>query len=224
MTDDYLALTRLLEGRHSCRGFRPDPLPRDLIERILLAAQRTPSWCNAQPWRLVIASGAATEALRTALLAQLPGSERRPDFAFPAGYPGIYDERRRECGYQLYDAVGVARGDRVASAAQARENFRFFGAPHVAIVTTPAVLGTYGAVDCGAYVTAFMLAAQALGVASIAQAALATQAPFLRAHLGLPEDRQVVCGISFGLEDAGHPANAFRTGRATLDAVVDWID
>src|SRR5690606_21419224 len=98
--------------------------------------------------------------------------------------------------------------------AQALENFRFFGAPHVAIVTTDAALGVYGALDCGAYVGNFMLAAWSLGVAAIAQAALASHPAPLREHLGIPQDRLIVCGISFGYADPTHPANAFRTTRA----------
>jgi hypothetical protein len=35
-----------------------------------------------------------------------------PDFPIQERYEGIYRERRRECGWQLYDAVGVAGGDR----------------------------------------------------------------------------------------------------------------
>jgi nitroreductase len=123
---------------------------------------------------------------------------------------------------QLYDAVGVARGDREASSRQARENFRFFGAPHVAIVTADSALGTYGTMDCGAYVTTFLLAAASHGVASIAQAALAAYSPFVRTHFDIPEDRVIVCGISFGYEDRAHPANRFSTTRAALDEVVDW--
>jgi hypothetical protein len=55
------------------------------------------------------------------------------------------------------------RGDREAYAKQGLENYRLFGAPHVAIVTSDEALGTYGAVDCGAYVNNFLLAAQSLG-------------------------------------------------------------
>src|SRR3546814_13607617 len=65
--------------------------------------------------------------------------------------------RRRECGLQLYDAVGVAHGDRAASGAQAARNFVLFDAPHVAIVTSRRELGAYGAVDCGAYVGTFQI-------------------------------------------------------------------
>src|SRR3546814_7747603 len=79
-----------------------------------------------------------------------------PDLPFPEDYPDEYRMRRRECGLQLYDAVGVAHGDRAASGAQAARNFVLFDAPHVAIVTSRRELGVYGAVDCGAYVGTFL--------------------------------------------------------------------
>lgn len=217
------ALEALLADRYSCRGFLPDPVPRTTIERILAIAQRTASWCNAQPWRLAITGGEATGRFREALHAHAAGGAApAPDFAFPRRYAGIYRERRRECGFRLYDAVGVTRGDREAGDRQRLENFRFFGAPHVAIVTTEADLGVYGAVDCGAYVANFMLAARSLGVASIAQAALAVYPDFIRDWFALPPERLVVCGLSFGYEDQSHPANGFRTSRAPLGEVIDW--
>ena len=105
-----------------------------------------------------------------------------------------------------------------------RENYRLFGAPHVAIITSPRVLGPYGAMDTGGFVTAFCLTAQALGVATIPQAAVAAQAPFVRAHFDIPKDRMILCAISFGYADPDHPANQFRTERATVDEVMDWRD
>ena len=102
------------------------------------------------------------------------------------------------------------------------QNFRFFGAPHLALVTSPVELGPYGVLDCGAFITGFMVAAQALGLGSIAQAALASYAPLLRADLDVPPDRNILCGISFGYADINHPANSFRTTRATVNEVIDW--
>ena len=104
------------------------------------------------------------------------------------------------------------------------ENFNFFGAPHVAIIHTDEALGVYGAVDCGGYVTSFMLAAQALGLATVPQAALAHHAAEIREHLKLGDDRKVVCGISFGYADREHKANGYRTSRAGLSDVVRFID
>lgn len=77
----------------------------------------------------------------------------------------------------LYQAVGVERGDREASARQAFENFRFFGPPHVAIITTDAVHGVYGAVDTGLYVGTFLLRGTEPRLGAIPRAALASHSP-----------------------------------------------
>ena len=98
----------LLQARHSCRAFLPDPIADDLVEQIVAAAQRVPSWCNAQPWQVIVTGPHETERLRDGLLAQVQTSPAKPDIPFPARYDGVYRERRRSCGWQLYDAVGVA--------------------------------------------------------------------------------------------------------------------
>ncbi|MGX7744905.1 nitroreductase [Rhodopseudomonas parapalustris] len=218
-------LEKLMAARYSCRAFKADPVPRDIIERILGAAQKTASWCNSQPWQVVITSGEATAKFREVIYpAAAGGAPMSGDFEFPREYRGVYLDRRRESGFQLYNAVGIARGDKAAAAQQALQNFNLFGAPHVAIITTDEALGVYGAVDCGGYVTSFMLAAQALGVATVPQAALAFHAGVVRKHFGLGDDRRVVCGISFGYADLTHKANSYRTNRAALGEVVTFVE
>ncbi len=210
---DFAVLDRLLTARRSCRGFLPDQVDATTIERLLAAAQRTPSWCNTQPWQVEVTTGDATERLRTAF-ASPPGG---PDIDFPPGYEGVYQERRREVGWQLYEAVGVAKGDREASAREMLRNFTFFDAPHVAIVHAPRSLGVYGAIDCGLYVQSFLLAAEALGLGACAQAAVASHGPLLHDHFGLGADRQIVCGIAFGHADPDHPSAGFTSRRASVD-------
>jgi nitroreductase len=219
---DFEAVVR---DRYSARRFGPDPVPEDMLTRILEVAQQTPSWCNCQPWQLVITRGAGTERLRAALYEHArSGAPAAPDFPFPAAYQGVYRERRKVCGVQLYQALGIGRDDRAGAAGQALENFRLFGAPHVAIVSTEADLGVYGAIDCGLYVQTFMLAARNLGVDTIAQAALASYPQLIRAVLGLPEQRRVVCGISFGFADRGEPIHSYRTERAPIASAVQFAD
>lgn len=224
-TPDIDVLEHLLADRFSCRGFKSDPVPRPTIERILGAAQKTASWCNSQPWQVVIASGDATQKFREVMLeAASSGRANSGDFPFPREYRGVYLERRRESGFQLYNTLGIAKGDKPAYAKQAMENFNFFGAPHVAIIHTDEALGVYGAVDCGGYVTSFMLAAQAMGLATVPQAALAFHSDVVRQHFGLGDDRKVVCGISFGYADRAHKANGYRTSRAKLPDVAQFVD
>lgn len=218
-------LNDILKARYSCRAYLPDPVPDDIITQIVKTARHTPSWCNAQPWQLTITRGQGTEDFRAMMMQTASvGTPPKPDLDWPTKYEGIYAERRRTCGFQLYEAVGIARDDRPARAAQMLQNFALFGAPHVAIITSPAQLGPYGALDCGGFVTAFCLAATALGIGTIPQAAIASYAPQVRAHLGLPEDRHILCAISFGYPDPDAPANAFRTERAAADDIIAWQD
>jgi len=218
---------QLLAARYSCRAFLREQVPREVIERILAAAQRTASWCNSQPWQVVIASGPAAERFSAAIRAAASDDGNRDagsDFPFPREYRGIYQERRRESGFQLYTALGIARGDKEAYRRQSLRNFELFGAPHVAIITSDEALGVYGAVDCGGYVGNFMLAAQALGVATVPQAALAGFSGLIRRHFELGEERRVVCGISFGYAASDHPANNYRTNRASVADAARFIE
>lgn len=222
--DDFETLNGLLARRHSCRAFRPDPVARADIEALLLAARRAPSWCNAQPWQVSVTGPAQTDALRRVLREAVHATPPAPDLPFPEGYSGAHRERRRACGWQLYDAVGVEKGDRAASGREMMRNYDFFDAPHVALVTSGRELGAYGALDTGGFITAFMLAATARGIATIAQAAPAAFAPVLHDWFELPDDRLVLCAIAFGYADPDHPANGFRTERAPLDEWVTFHD
>ena len=215
----------LLAARYSCRAFRPDPVPDADLTRIVDTARHVPSWCNAQPWQVEITRGAATDRLRAALMeTATAGTPPAPDLAWPTGYTGAHAERRRTCGFQLYDAVGIEKSNRAGRTAQMLRNYAFFDAPHVAIIHSAAELGPYGAMDTGGFVTAFTLAATALGVATVPQAAIAAYAPLLRDALGIVDDRLILCAISLGYADEDAPANKFRTERATADDLIGWHD
>ncbi len=69
-----------------------------------------------------------------------------------------------------------------------------------------------------------MLAAQALGLGTIPQAALARQSGLIRRHFNLASDRRVVCGISFGYADNAHNVNSYRTSRASIADTVTFAD
>jgi nitroreductase len=215
-------LNTLMKTRFSCRAFTPEAVPRETISKIIETAKLAPSWCNAQPWQVIVTEGDATDRFRNELLAEAAKSRPKLDLDGPEAYPGVYGERRREVGWQLYDAVGVKKGDRAASGAQMMRNFALFDAPHVAILTSPRALGGYGAVDCGGFILAFTLAARALGVDTVPQAAVANYAAFVRDHFSIGDDRMMVCAISFGYADPDHPANSFRSTRAPLDDIVEW--
>jgi nitroreductase len=140
-----------------------------VVDEVFRLAQATPSWCNTQPWQVHLLSGEATARFAKELGEHvLSGAEEVVDLGLPA-YTGVHAERRREAGYGLCAALGIAREDRAARAAQMLKNSSFFGAPYAAVVTSDRDLGPYGAVNCGAYVGTLMLAEQSAGLGVIAQ-------------------------------------------------------
>lgn len=222
---DGEAVSRTLIERYSCRAFRPDPVPREELDEIFAVAQFSANWCNAQAWQVIVTEAQATERFRQAMeaLADNPASGSQPDIPFPVSYEGVFRQRRLEAGIALYQSVGIARADKQGAARQMRENYRLFGAPHVAIITTEADLGTYGAVDCGIYLGNLMALMQAHGIATIAQGALPRFSPFIREFFAIPEPRKVLCGLSFGYADETAPVNRFRTTRESAGAAVRWV-
>jgi nitroreductase len=58
----------------------------------------------------------------------------------------------------------------------------------------------------------------------VPQAALAFHSAVVRQHLGMSDDRRVVCGISFGYPDREHKVNSYRTSRAGLGDVATFVE
>jgi nitroreductase len=212
-----------LNQRFSCRKFKDQAVPREVIDAILRQSQQTPSWCNTQPWAVDIVEGELLATLSAELVALAEAETPiNPDIPFPGEYTGAFRERRKVCGLQLYQSVGIQKGDRERTKDQGLENFRFFSALHVAFISTPKSLGIYGALDCGLYISSFLLSAQELGVSTIAQAALASYPDVIRDQLRIPDDRDIVCGISFGFCDETNPVNSYRTEREDIQLTTNY--
>jgi nicotinate-nucleotide--dimethylbenzimidazole phosphoribosyltransferase len=56
------AVYRVIAERRDIRRFRPDPVPGDLLQRVLAAAHQAPSVGLMQPWRLIVVRAMGTRA------------------------------------------------------------------------------------------------------------------------------------------------------------------
>ncbi len=213
-----------LAKRRSVRGFKPDPVPPETLRRIFEAAQRAPSWCNIQPWRVWLTSGEATKTLTTALTRAAETGMPDPDVPWPGEYPPPYDAHRRACGLALYSAMGVTREDKAGRQAAWMRNYVAFDAPHVAIVGIDRRWGMYAALDVGCWLQSVLLAATSEGLATCPQAALASHPKPARELLAIPEGIAILFGIAIGYEDPSVPANACRTERDPLENNVRFVD
>ncbi len=205
-----------LAQRHSVRGFQQREVARDVLERIFTAAQLAPSWCNIQPWRVVVTGGAQTKSVGDAIRGAAEGGSISADFPWPSAYPEPYGRHRKECGVALYTALGVARDDLEGRKDAWLRNFNGFGAPHIALVGVDERMMPYAAIDLGCWLQSVLLAATAEGLGTCAQAALATQAEAVRPLLQWDENVGLIFGIALGYEDESAPANDARTTRSPL--------
>ena len=62
------ALAAIVAARRDVRRFRPDPVPEDVLQRVLSAGHAAPSVGHSQPWRFLVVDDAAARE-RAALLA-----------------------------------------------------------------------------------------------------------------------------------------------------------
>ncbi|HWO23316.1 MAG TPA: nitroreductase [Kofleriaceae bacterium] len=217
------ALAAAWRQRKSVRAFRPEPLPRAALVRMFEAAQRAPSWCNVQPWRVAVTEPPHTAALTEALLAAARSQLPQAEVPFPLDYPPPYKEHRVACGKALYQAMGVARDDKQGRYDAWLRNYALFDAPHVAIVSCDRRLGPYAYVDVGVWLGYVLSAAAVLGIDTCPMASVAAYPATLRQHLPIAETDAILFGIALGHADERAPANACRTTREPAAANVAFV-
>lgn len=191
-----------LLSRRSIRAFKPDSVPRELIERILAQASRAPSGTNVQPWKVYSLSGEAKARLAAemheAFMAHGEEGWKRAYEYYPTKWREPYLGRRRKLGWDLYGLLGIGKGEREKTKLQHGRNFLFFDAPVGLIFTIDDDLEKGSWLDYGMFLQSVMLAARGLGLDTCPQAAIASAHEIIRRQLGLPASEIVICGMSLG--------------------------
>jgi nitroreductase len=126
--------------RTSTRFFRPDPVPRPLIERLLAAAVRAPNHKLTEPWRFAVLTGAS--AGRFAELKRAHRATRFPDPAAPEAAKAIDKTYREARGTPTFILVTCAESD---DPVRQEEDFAatMMATENLLIAATAAGLGTY---------------------------------------------------------------------------------
>lgn len=238
-TNASATLAEIIRARRSARDFLPDPVPQQLLDSVLADANWSPSWSNTQPYRLAIASGVIKDQLKAELCERfdigmkaqrggLAGKLRLlatrhglPDGDFKVNfeYPQELQPARRATGHKLYELLAIRRGDHAAREHQMRKNFEFFGAPTAIFLFVHEGLREFSVLDAGIYLQTLMLSAQAHGLATCAQGALATWGGPVREKFAVPEHYKLICGVSIGYAST-HPVNQFNPGRCEPPSLV----
>lgn len=204
--------------RRSVRAFRPDPVPRETVERLLRLASRSPSGTNIQPWKVHVVAGerrlALSRAIQDAIDADGYEAHQREWNYYPERWREPYLARRRKIGWDMYALVGVAKGDFEGTERQRRRNFDFFDAPVGLIFTLDEDLEIGSWLDLGIFIGVLGVAARGEGLDTCPQAAFADFHAVIRRELDIPDDEVVICGMALGYADTEAPVNRLVTERA----------
>ena len=221
MSEQAETFLNIVASRRSMRAFKPDPVPRAVIEAVMGGAQRAPSNCNTQPWFVHVVTGDTLEQLRATLPTQFVAGEMALDFPYDGQYDGVYKERQYASATALYDALGISRDEKAARNNWFMRNFTFFDAPAVAFFTLPSQFGLREACDLGMYAQTVMLGLVAHGLGSCPQTSLGFMANVIRPALGLGDHEKLMFGLSFGYPTETS-VNQVQTERAALHDVVTF--
>ena len=215
-----MTLDEVLARRRSVRAFRPDPVPREMVEDILRAAARAPSGTNIQPWKIHVAAGEVRQTLEREVMAhrETDPPDVRAEFPRMSKRKEPYTSRMRKLGKEMYGLIGIPKGDQAANWRQWGRNFQFFGAPVGLILTIDKDLDAMSYLDTGTFVMAIMLAAKARGLDTCAQGAWNNYWTVTRRILNVPEDQYIIFGISLGYADEDHPVNTLVAEREPMEA------
>jgi nitroreductase len=228
--------SQFLASRRSTRDFLSRQVPPEIIEQILIDSLTAPSWSNTRPFKVAVASGDIRDRISTEFLSRwsvlskimrkgimnklrivysrygLPTSNR----LIVKPYPSELKPRAERVGREMYEILGVVRGDRTARDQQWAKNYSFFGAPVELFIYVHKSLHIYAASDAGLMMQNLMLSAHAHGLGTCAQGAVAIWDDVVRKEFDVPKGYRLLCGISLGYPSESS-INDFKANRLEVE-------
>ena len=214
-------------GRRSIRGYKSDPVPKEVIEEVLELAVRSPSSMNTQPWHLYVVTGDPLDKIRRENternISGVPPSReiRTPN----KGYEGLHRERQIEIAIQLFQKMGIERDDKEGRQDWVLRGFRQFDAPLSIVVTFDRELldDDISKFDCGGIVNGLVTAGWSKGLGAVINSQGIMQSPVVREHAGIPDDQVIMICVAMGYPDDSFSANEVVSKRKSISELATFV-
>jgi len=215
----------VVRQRRSIRGYKPDPVPKDVILEIVELASGAPSSMNTQPWHFHVITGEPLDRIRAGNTERMmAGAKPQREIPVEGAYDGVHRERQVEIAFQLFDAMGI-RDDKPARTDWMMRGFRQFDAP-VSIVVTydkSLQLATIGHFDLGAVTYGLCLAAWTRGLGTVINGQGIMQSDVVREHGNIPETEVIMTCVAMGYPLDDFAANDVKAPRVPASEVVTFV-
>ena len=232
-------VSQFLASRRSTRDFLPTPVPPEIINQILTDALTAPSWSNTRPFKVAVATGEVKDLIsgeflsRWQVLSQIMRKGLRNKlrliysrYGLPTTnrmivkpYVAELKPRAERVGRELYQSLGVQRGDRDARDMQWGKNYSFFGAPVELFIYIHKSLHIYAASDAGLMMENLMLSAHGYGLGTCAQGAVNIWDDVVREEFEVSKDYRLLCGIAIGYPSDAK-VNSFQANRIDVSELL----
>lgn len=218
-------VSEAVDTRLSVRAFRPDPVPREVLERVLTRAARAPSGGNLQPWIVTVVDGEKLDAFRKIMERRLAegGTDEIEYEVYPPSLHSPYRDRRFKVGEDMYRLLGIAREDKAKRLEWFANNYRFFDAPAAIFCHVDRKMGAPQWSDLGMYLQTVMLLLREEGLDSCAQECWSRYPATVNAFVNPPEGTMLFCGMAIGYRDPEAPVNRLRADRAPTGEWLRWL-
>lgn len=215
-----------IRKRKSIRGYKPDPVSKDVLTEILETACRTPSPMNTQPWEFMVITGQLLDAIKKRYMEN-----------FRSGVPGVpehlvvgwtkdsvYRKRQVELAKQLFKLMDIGREDMDKRIQWLERGFRYFDAPVVILLLVDRSLTEQGPLmDIGAVMQTLCLAALPYGLGTCIEDQGVMYPKDLRKLAGIPDSKRIMMAVAIGYPDPDFPANQVETVRESVENNTTWI-
>ena len=210
----------VVKSRRSIRGYLDKPVPRAVIEEVLTLAMRSPTSMNTQPWHFHVITGEPLDRIRKGNVERnVAGVPDSREFRMGPPYAGVHRDRQVEIAVQLFQAMGIERGDKEKRMDWVLRGFRQFDAPVSIVITYDKALagGDIPPFDCGGVVNCIVNTAWSRGLGCVINSQGIMQSPVVREEAGIPDDQVIQTCVAMGWPDETFPANAVVSTRKSVD-------
>jgi len=224
-----LELIEAILSRRSIRAFKSNPVPKQLIIKLLEIATHAPSAVNLQPWEFFILRGDILKNVKAAYLKdyrlrKLPNPDvpvvQTRDIA-PV-LEGVYKERQVALAKQIFEILHINRKNKKKNWSE--KMVQFYDAPAVIVLVVDKILQSdWPILDIGLVTENIALAAPELDLGTCIMRAIVDYPEHLRKIAGIPESKRIIIGLAVGYPDWDYPIARIKTAREKIENIVTFV-
>lgn len=211
-----------ISTRRSVRSFRVDPVPKEVLKKVLQYAICAPSAINLQPWEFIVVSGEEKERLSRKLIK----AYREKKISCSPGNVGPLSPTFTKRGSESF----LSMSRYIESKGKKFDEFinegscDFYGAPSAILICLDKAFSSRRYIDIGIVLGYLLLAAHAHGLGTCPIGLIAAYEDEIKEVLNIPDNKSVLIGVAIGYPNMDDPVNQFRTEREIVDNFVRWVD